>query len=67
MSLLTFCVQQTIEVENLINQGNEMTRMMQERGVQMQADQLPISAIVRSPLLAVRWQLPNNKVEIVTI
>ncbi|KAF1832102.1 hypothetical protein BDW02DRAFT_571434 [Decorospora gaudefroyi] len=34
---------------------------MQERGVQMQAEQLPISAIVRSPLLAIRWQLPDNK------
>jgi hypothetical protein len=39
-----------------------MTRMMQERGVQMQAEQLPISAIVRCPLLAIRWQLPNKKV-----
>jgi hypothetical protein len=39
-----------------------MTRMMQERGVQMQAEQLPISAIVRCPLLAIRWQLSNKKV-----
>jgi hypothetical protein len=39
-----------------------MTRIMQARGVQMQAEQLPISAIVRCPLLAIRWQLPNKKV-----
>lgn len=38
-----------------------MTRLNQERGVQMQTDQLPITAIVRCPLLAIRWQLPNNK------
>lgn len=38
-----------------------MTRLYQERGVQIQTDQLPITAIVRSPLLAIRWQLANNK------
>lgn len=28
----------------------------------MQAEQLPTSAIVRNPLLAIRWRLPNQKV-----
>ncbi|KAG9188996.1 hypothetical protein G6011_05864 [Alternaria panax] len=54
-------IRQTIEIERLINQGNQMTRLSQERGVQMQTDQLPITAIVRCPLLAIRWQLPNKK------
>ncbi|OWY43123.1 hypothetical protein CUC08_Gglean010590 [Alternaria sp. MG1] len=54
-------IRQTIEIERLINEGNDMTRLYQERGVQIQTDQLPITAIVRSPLLAIRWQLANNK------
>ena len=58
---LTDLSQQTIEIERLINEGNDMTRLYQERGVQIQTDQLPITAIVRSPLLAIRWQLANNK------
>lgn len=37
---------------------------MQRRGIEMKADQLPISAIIRCPLLAIRWQLPNQKVSI---
>ncbi|KAG9201080.1 hypothetical protein G6514_005992 [Epicoccum nigrum] len=28
----------------------------------MKSEQLPISAIVRCPLLAIRWQLPNKKI-----
>lgn len=39
-----------------------MIKAMQDHGVELKADQLPVSAIVRSPLLAVRWQLPNKKV-----
>jgi hypothetical protein len=35
---------------------------MQERGVELKNDQLPINAIVRCPLLAIRWKLPNQKV-----
>jgi hypothetical protein len=58
---LTDLSQQTIEIERLINEGNDMTRLYQERGVQIQTDQLPITAIVRCPLLAIRWQLANNK------
>ncbi|USP81589.1 uncharacterized protein yc1106_08863 [Curvularia clavata] len=45
-----------------VREGEELIRQMQGRGVQMQADQLPISAIVRTPLLAIRWQLPSHKV-----
>lgn len=37
-------------------------RAMQQRGVSLKAEQLPISAIVRCPLLAIRWQLPSQKV-----
>ncbi|KAH8636423.1 hypothetical protein IG631_08258 [Alternaria alternata] len=58
---LTHLSQHTIEIERLINEGNDMTRLYQERGVQIQTDQLPITAIVRCPLLAIRWQLANNK------
>ncbi|KAF2621614.1 hypothetical protein BU25DRAFT_415995 [Macroventuria anomochaeta] len=35
---------------------------MQQRGIEMKGEQLPISAIVRCPLLAIRWQLSNQKV-----
>lgn len=38
-----------------------MTRLYQERGVRIQTDQLPITAIVRCPLLAIRWQLASDK------
>ncbi|KAL1801480.1 hypothetical protein ACET3X_001822 [Alternaria dauci] len=55
-------IRQTVEIERLINEGNEMTRLYRERGVQIETDQLPVTAIVRSPLLAVRWQLANNKI-----
>lgn len=37
---------------------------MQEHGVELKNEQLPISALVRSPLLAIRWQLPDKKVEL---
>jgi hypothetical protein len=36
---------------------------MQQRGIEMKSEQLPISAIVRCPLLAIRWQLPSKKVK----
>lgn len=36
---------------------------MQQRGIELTSEQLPISAIVRCPLLAIRWQLPNKKVK----
>jgi len=39
-----------------------MVRAMQDRGVSLKAEQLPVSAIVRCPLLAIRWRLPNQKV-----
>lgn len=39
-----------------------MVKAMQDRGVSLKAEQLPVSAIVRCPLLAIRWQLPNQKV-----
>jgi hypothetical protein len=50
-----------IEIERLINEGREMTRTMQQHGVELKSEQLPISALVRCPLLALRWQLPNKK------
>lgn len=49
-------------MERFVKEGEQLIRQMQSRGVQMQADQLPISAIVRAPLLAIRWQLSNHKV-----
>ncbi|KAH9864176.1 hypothetical protein J1614_010110 [Plenodomus biglobosus] len=55
-------VRQIIEVQRLISEGEDMMRAMQQRGVSLKPEQLPISAIVRCPLLAIRWQLPNQKV-----
>ncbi|KAI8935175.1 hypothetical protein NX059_007768 [Plenodomus lindquistii] len=55
-------VKQLIEIERLILEGNETMRVMQQRGVSLKAEQLPISAIVRCPLLAIHWQLPNQMV-----
>lgn len=57
------CYQQLIEVERLIREGNDIIRTMQERGVELKNEQLPISAIVRCPLLAIRWQRPDKKVK----
>ena len=51
-----------IEVELMIKEGEDMANSMRDRGVELKADQLPVSAIVRRPLLAIRWQLPNKKV-----
>ena len=50
-----------IEIERLITEGYEMARTMQQHGVELKSEQLPISALVRCPLLALRWQLPNKK------
>jgi hypothetical protein len=55
-------LQEQIDLEHLINDAQDLTQTMQRRGIEMKADQLPISAIIRCPLLAVRWQLPNQKV-----
>jgi hypothetical protein len=51
-----------IEVERLISEGNDLLRTMQEHGVELKHEQLPISALVRCPLIAFRWQLPDKKV-----
>jgi hypothetical protein len=59
---LTCHTQEQIELERLVLEGNELIRTMQERGVELKNDQLPINAIVRCPLLAIRWKLPNQKV-----
>jgi hypothetical protein len=55
-------LQEQIDLEHLINDAQDLTQTMQRRGIEMKADQLPISAIIRCPLLAIRWQLPNQKV-----
>ncbi|KAJ8118445.1 hypothetical protein OPT61_g586 [Boeremia exigua] len=55
-------IREQIELERLINDSHDLVNSMQRRGIEMKGEQLPISAIVRCPLLAVRWQLPNNKV-----
>lgn len=35
---------------------------MQIRGRELKHDQLPISALVRCPLIAFRWQITDDKV-----
>ncbi|KAJ6198800.1 hypothetical protein J3E72DRAFT_188580 [Bipolaris maydis] len=60
-------VRHLIEIERLVKEGEQLVRQMQDHGVQMQAEQLPTSAIVRSPLLAIRWRLPNQKVRRIQI
>ncbi|KAI4924339.1 uncharacterized protein J4E92_007420 [Alternaria infectoria] len=66
LQLMKLCqgsqVRQTIEIERLINEGNHITRLSEERGVQVQPDHLRISAIVRCPLLAIKWQVANDKI-----
>jgi hypothetical protein len=54
--------QYLIEVERLVNEGNDLIRTMRERGVELKRVELPISALVRAPLLALSWQLPDKKV-----
>jgi hypothetical protein len=54
--------QHLIEVERLVNEGNDLIRTMRERGVELKRVELPISALVRAPLLALSWQLPDKKV-----
>jgi hypothetical protein len=55
-------MQQLIEVERLISETNDLIRTMQQHGVELKHEQLPISALVRCPLLALRWQLSDKKV-----
>jgi hypothetical protein len=55
-----------IEIERLISEGHEMARTMQQHGVELKSEQLPISALVRCPLLALRWQLPNKQARLRT-
>ncbi|KAH7396676.1 hypothetical protein DE146DRAFT_678412 [Phaeosphaeria sp. MPI-PUGE-AT-0046c] len=55
-------VRHLIEIERLINESDELIRSMRVRGVELKHDQLPISALVRCPLLAFRWQIPDNKI-----
>ncbi|KAF1923149.1 uncharacterized protein M421DRAFT_76076 [Didymella exigua CBS 183.55] len=55
-------VREQIDLEHLINDAQNLIKSMQLRGIEMKADQLPISAIIRCPLLAIRWQLPNQKI-----
>ncbi|KAF3037833.1 hypothetical protein E8E12_008026 [Didymella heteroderae] len=55
-------VREQIDLEHLINDAQDLIKGMQRRGIEMKADQLPISAIVRCPLLAIRWRLPNQKI-----
>jgi hypothetical protein len=62
MLVLTRTLQEHIELERLIIKGRDLMRNMQESGIELKGDQLPISAIVRCPLLAIRWQLPDMKV-----
>ncbi|KAF2023938.1 hypothetical protein EK21DRAFT_79810 [Setomelanomma holmii] len=55
-------VRHLIEIERLVRESSDLIRTMQEHGVELKNEQLPISALVRCPLLAVRWQLSNKKV-----
>ncbi|KAH7383340.1 hypothetical protein BKA66DRAFT_584969 [Pyrenochaeta sp. MPI-SDFR-AT-0127] len=61
-SLCQCLTTQIIEIERLINEGHELTRSMSQRGVEVKAEELPVSAMVRCPLLAIRWQLPNKMI-----
>ncbi|KAH7092935.1 hypothetical protein FB567DRAFT_587394 [Paraphoma chrysanthemicola] len=55
-------VRHLIEVERLVSESNELMRTMQEHGVELKNEQLPISALVRCPLLAIRWQLSDKRI-----
>ncbi|KAF2830586.1 hypothetical protein CC86DRAFT_402619 [Ophiobolus disseminans] len=55
-------VRHFIELENLVKESNDLIRRMREHSVELKNEQLPISALVRCPLLAIRWQLPNKKI-----
>ncbi len=61
--ILTLDIQHSIELERQINEGHQLIQDMEARGVNLTVEQLPISAIIRCPLLALRWRLPNNKVD----
>ncbi|KAJ4991952.1 hypothetical protein SVAN01_02547 [Stagonosporopsis vannaccii] len=55
-------IRELIELERMINESQDLVSDMQQRGVELKGDQLPISAIIRCPLVAIRWQLPNQKI-----
>lgn len=55
-------LQHIVEIERLINESDELIRAMRIRGRELKHDQLPISALVRCPLIAFRWQISDQKV-----
>ncbi|KAH3904658.1 hypothetical protein HBI56_214560 [Parastagonospora nodorum] len=55
-------VRHLIEIERLVNQGNDLERTLREHGAEVKRDKLPISALVRCPLLALSWHLPDKKI-----
>lgn len=45
----------------MINEGKQRAQMLARTGVEVIAERLPISAIVKCPLLALRYSLPDQE------
>lgn len=49
-------------MEDLVAESKHIITSMQDLRVEIKNEQLPITALVRSPLLAIRYNLSNGKV-----
>lgn len=55
-------IQEAISVQVLIKEAEDIILAMRRLRVEVRNEQLPISALVRSPLFALRYNLPDGKV-----
>ncbi|ORY13065.1 hypothetical protein BCR34DRAFT_562713 [Clohesyomyces aquaticus] len=55
-------VLETCDLESKINESLQIIEAMRSMNVQVRNEQLPISALVRCPLFAVRYTLPDGKI-----
>ncbi|KAF2267518.1 hypothetical protein CC78DRAFT_613954 [Lojkania enalia] len=61
------CILETLPLQELVNQASQITEQMRLHHVELKAEQLPISALVKCPLLGIRYNLPDGKVRRIQI
>lgn len=55
-------LQESVDIEVKAKEALSIIRSVRQFNVEMRNEQLPISALVRCPLLAIRYNLPDSKV-----
>ncbi|KAF2020869.1 hypothetical protein BU24DRAFT_403938 [Aaosphaeria arxii CBS 175.79] len=52
-------IMENIPIEELVRQSHQFITTMRHLNTEVKTEQLPVSALVRRPLLALRWNLPE--------